>query len=380
MDDETNARPPARSSSAPSGEAANCGRSVRSEAVSGMRGARSRVAAAGLLDECRSVSSGHAPADPGSLGRRAVDMEVLSVRSSPRFRLAAVWLLSLCAVLLATAPAEASRTDCSPEPGWPGQDAAAASQVVTLVNQYRASQGLSQLSMSQSLTNAAAWKASQLAVDGPAGFDHTDYVTGRSPATRLQVCGYGDSFGENIALGQASAQAVMTAWLNSPGHKANLDYPYWTAIGVGAALGASGYGWVQDFGISNPDPIVSPVASLAPTPSTTAPVAAVPLASPIVAQAAPAAAPPPAVAASVGVRIMVRPRPRTRKRTARIRWHISGPARRVRCALNGRVLQRCGSTGRTLHVHRGRHTFRVTVSGPAGTDTKMIRWRVLRGR
>jgi uncharacterized protein YkwD len=304
-------------------------------------------------------------------------MEVHSVRSSPRARLAAVWLLSLCAVLFATAPAEASRTDCSPDPTWPGQDAAAASQVISLVNQYRASQGLSQLSLSQSLTNAAAWKASQLAFDGPAGFDHTDYLTGRSAQTRLQVCGYGDSFGENIALGQPTPQAVMTAWLNSPGHKANLDYPYWTAIGVGAAQGASGYGWVQDFGVSNADPIAAPFASLAPTPSATAPVAAVPLASPIVAPA-PAAAAPPAVAASVVVQIMVRPRSRTRERTARIRWHISGPAQQVRCALNGRVLQRCGATGRTLHVHRGRHTFRVTVSGPAGTDTKMVRWRVLR--
>jgi uncharacterized protein YkwD len=306
-------------------------------------------------------------------------MEVLSVRSSPRVRLVAVWLLSLCAVLLATAPAEASRTDCSPEPGWPGQDAAAASQVVSLVNQYRASQGLSQLSMSQSLTNAAAWKASQLAFDGPAGFDHSDYLTGRDPQTRLQVCGYGDSFGENIALGQASAQAVMTAWLNSPGHKANLDYPYWTAIGVGAAPGPSGYGWVQDFGISNPDPIATPIASLAPTPSATVPVAAVPLATPIVAPPAAAPAPAPATAASVAVQIMDRPRSRTRKRTARIRWQISGPAQQVRCALNGRVLQRCGSTGRTLHVHGGRHTFRVTVTGPGGTDTEMVRWRVLRG-
>jgi len=304
------------------------------------------------------------------------------VRSSPRVRLAAVWLLSLCAVLLATAPAEASRTDCSPEPGWPGQDAAAASQVVSLVNQYRASQGLSQLSMSQSLTNAAAWKASQLAFDGPAGFDHSDYLTGRDPQTRLQVCGYGDSFGENIALGQASAQAVMTAWLNSPGHKANLDYPYWTAIGVGAASGGYGYGWVQDFGISNPDPIVTPLATLAPTPSATAPTPAVPLAAPVQLVVPAAAAPPPpapaAEAAAVGVQIMDRPRSRTRKRTARIRWQISGQAQQVSCALNGRSLRRCGATGRTLHVRRGKHTFRVTVSSPTGSsDTKTVHWKVL---
>jgi len=39
----------------------------------------------------------------------------------------------------------------------------------------------------------------------------------------------------------------------------------------------------------------------------------------------------------------------------------------------------CGSTGRTLHVRRGRHVFRVTATGPMGTDTKQVRWRVVRG-
>ena len=145
------------------------------------------------------------------------------------------------------------------------------------MNVYRAARGLSQLTMSQSLTNAAAWKASELAVDVPAtggaAFSHSDYGTNRTPEARLQTCGYGDAFGENIALGQASPQAVMDAWINSAGHRANLEYPAWTAIGVGAAGGSWGYGWVQDFGVSNPDPIVTPLASLAPTPSTTAPTA-----------------------------------------------------------------------------------------------------------
>jgi uncharacterized protein YkwD len=309
-------------------------------------------------------------------------MEVFSVRSSPR-RVAAACLLPIFVVLLLSAPAKASRTDCSPEPGWPGQDAASAAEVVRLVNAYRASLGLSQLTMSQSLTNAAVWKASQLAVDVPAtsgaAFDHSDYGTGRTTEARLQTCGYGDAFGENIALGQASPQAVMDAWIASAGHRANLQYPAWTAIGVGAAAGGWGYGWVQDFGVSNPDPIVTPLASLAPTPSATAPTPVVPLArpleapvpAPVTAAAAPAAAAP-------DVEIMARPRSRTRQRTARIRWIISGQLQRLSCSLNGKALRRCGSTGRTLHVRRGRHVFRVTATGPMGTDTKQVRWRVVR--
>ena len=304
------------------------------------------------------------------------------MRSSPR-RVAAACLLPIFVVLLLSAPAKASRTDCSPEPGWPGQDAASAAEVVRLVNAYRAARGLSQLTMSQSLTNAAAWKASELAVDVPAtggaAFSHSDYGTNRTPEARLQTCGYGDAFGENIALGQASPQAVMDAWINSAGHRANLEYPAWTAIGVGAAGGSWGYGWVQDFGVSNPDPIVTPLASLAPTPSTTAPTPAVPLASPLEAPAAAqvtAAAP---AAAAPDVEIMARPRSRTRQRTARIRWVVSGQLQKLSCSLNGKALRRCGSTGRTLHVRRGRHVFRVTATGPMGTDTKQVRWRVVRG-
>jgi hypothetical protein len=271
-----------------------------------------------------------------------------------------------------------------PETGWPAQNPTLADQVVQLVNSYRASQGLSQLGVSQSLTNAASWKASQLAADvataGGAAFDHSDYVTGRSPEARLQACGYGASFGENIAIGQDSAQAVMTAWLNSPGHKRNLDYPGWTAIGVGAAAGGAGIGWVQDFGIANPDPIATATPNLAapPAAATPTPVPATPLAPPLVSSFVEAAASQPAASAP-DVRVKRRPRSRTHRRTARLRWNISGEAHDVSCTLNGRELKRCGYTGRTLrHVRRGRHVFRVTVTGPAGTDTAQIRWRVLR--
>jgi uncharacterized protein YkwD len=307
-------------------------------------------------------------------------MEVLSVRTSLRLRIAAACVLSSIAVVVTTAPADASRTDCVPEAAWPQQNAAVAADVVSRVNAYRAGRGLSQLQMSQSLTNAAAWKASQLAADGPADFSHTDPVTGRTTEQRVQACGYGDGFGENIALGQPSAESVMTAWLNSPGHRANLDYPGWVSIGVGAATGGPyGPGWAQVFGATIPDPVATPIASLVP-PSATSPSVAVPLPQQAI-EAPVAAAAPAAAAAAPGVQIMRRPKSRTRKRTARIRWAISGAAQQVQCALNGRTLKRCGATGRTIrHMKRGRHTFHVTVIGPSGSDTKQVRWRILRPR
>ncbi len=304
------------------------------------------------------------------------------MRAFPRLRIAAACVLSCLTALALTAPAQASRTDCVPEAGWPAQNAALAAEVVQHVNAHRAALGLNALGVSQSLTNAAAWKAAQLAVDVPAtqgaAFLHEDWGTGRTVPARLQACGYGFGSGENIALGQDSAAAVMAAWIASEGHRRNLEYAAWGAIGVGVASGPWGIAWVQDFGVSNPDPVASPVASLvAPSPSPTTPTIATPLPAPIEAPLVSAQA----AAEAAVVRMVDRPRSRTRKRTARFRWSITGAARQVKCTLNGRTLRRCGSTGRTLkHMKRGRHTFRVTVTGPSGTDTEQVRWRVVRGR
>jgi uncharacterized protein YkwD len=54
--------------------------------------------------------------------------------------------------------------------------------------------------------------------------------------------------GENIATGHVTADAMMTMWMNSPGHRANILNPIYTNIGVGATKTSAGawYG-VQDF-------------------------------------------------------------------------------------------------------------------------------------
>jgi uncharacterized protein YkwD len=309
------------------------------------------------------------------------------VRTSPRLRIAAACVLSSLAALMATAPAEASRSDCTIESGWPAQNAAWAADIVRRVNEYRAARGLTQLGVSQSLTNAAAWKASQLAVDvaaaGAPAFDHADYITNRRPETRLQACGYGSGFGENIAYGQPSPEAVMNAWIASDGHRRNLEYPGWAAIGVGAAQGPRGIGWVQDFGVALPDPISIPSPNLAPAPAPTAPTPATPLAPPVVAPPVASFAESLAAgaAAAPDVQIVGRPRVRTRKRTVRISWTVTGVAHHLSCSLDGRALAGCDTSGRMLrNVKRGRHTFQVNVAGPSGTDSQVIRWRVLRRR
>ena len=68
-------------------------------------------------------------------------------------------------------------------------------------------------------------------------------------------------------------QSVVNAWLNSAGHKANIENPSFVATGLGAAKAANGaIYWVQDFGFvadggSPPPPTTT---SSSPPPTTTA--------------------------------------------------------------------------------------------------------------
>ena len=85
-------------------------------------------------------------------------------------------------------------------------------------------------------------------------FSHTS-LDGRSPWDRIDEAGYPHfGAGENIAAGQRTAEDVVTAWLNSPGHCRNIMNPSFDELGVGYAYdAASTYQryWVQNFGIVN---------------------------------------------------------------------------------------------------------------------------------
>ncbi len=77
--------------------------------------------------------------------------------------------------------------------------------------------------------------------------------SGASPFTRIRRAGYRyRAAGENIAAGRslASPQAVVRAWLRSPGHCKVLMNPTYTHLGVGRVVGAGRYQvyWTQNFG------------------------------------------------------------------------------------------------------------------------------------
>ncbi|GAA1922335.1 CAP domain-containing protein [Streptantibioticus ferralitis] len=127
----------------------------------------------------------------------------------------------------------------------PGANARAMRQVLALVNQERAKAGCVPLTEDPRLGTLAQDFSQEMATRG--FFGHTD-PDGKSPWDRAAPLGIANLGGENIARGQAGAQAVMETWMNSPGHRANiLDCEYHT-IGIGVDFDSGGPWWTQDFG------------------------------------------------------------------------------------------------------------------------------------
>jgi uncharacterized protein YkwD len=124
-------------------------------------------------------------------------------------------------------------------------ESAAAAQVLKLVNEERAQVGCSPVAANSALTELAQNYSEDMAARG--FFDHTD-PDGRTPWDRAEKAGVSNLGGENIARGQADAAAVMDAWMNSPGHRANILNCDFKTLGVGVEFGSGGPWWTQNFG------------------------------------------------------------------------------------------------------------------------------------
>ncbi|KOX03762.1 membrane protein [Streptomyces sp. NRRL B-1140] len=124
-------------------------------------------------------------------------------------------------------------------------ESAAAAQVLSLVNEERAKVGCSPVAANSALTDLAQSYSEDMAARG--FFDHTD-PDGRTPWDRAEKAGISNLGGENIARGQANAAAVMDAWMNSPGHRANILNCDFKTLGVGVEFGSGGPWWTQNFG------------------------------------------------------------------------------------------------------------------------------------
>jgi uncharacterized protein YkwD len=112
------------------------------------------------------------------------------------------------------------------------------------VNKERAKEGLSALTTNNTITAAGNVRAKEIVQS----FSHTR-PNGSSPFTALKEAGISyQAAGENIAYGQKTPQEVVTGWMNSPGHRANIMNPNFGKVGIGVYKASNGtIYWTQLF-------------------------------------------------------------------------------------------------------------------------------------
>lgn len=116
-------------------------------------------------------------------------------------------------------------------------------EVVRLVNAQRAQNGLKPLAENWELSRVARYKSADMA--SRRYFSHESPTYG-SPYQMMRSFGISfRSAGENIAYGQRTPAAVVAAWMNSSGHRANILNSSYTQIGVG--YHEAGNYWTQMF-------------------------------------------------------------------------------------------------------------------------------------
>ena len=140
-------------------------------------------------------------------------------------------------------------------------------QVVQLINQQRAANGLPPLNIDSRLVQAARRHSQDMATHD--FFSHIG-SDGSTPGQRIRDAGYSFvSAGETIAGGYPSPSSVVQGWMNSPKHREILLGNF-VDVGVGYAYNPGaffGYYWTADFASPsawNPTP-VPPTATPVPT-------------------------------------------------------------------------------------------------------------------
>ena len=129
-------------------------------------------------------------------------------------------------------------------PGLTGQE----NEVIRLVNVERDKAGCGSVSLNTKLRTAMRLHVQELGTHGDLYISHVS-DDGRDFSQRAKEQGYDAPGGENVARGQRDAADVMTSWMNSEGHRANILNCDFKAIGVGAVKGVDRtIVWGQIFG------------------------------------------------------------------------------------------------------------------------------------
>jgi uncharacterized protein YkwD/uncharacterized protein YraI len=184
-------------------------------------------------------------------------------RARAKSRTLGAWVAAVLAALTVFAPGAAAAPAApegfaAPSLAVSSADACADSEEVgflALINEYRAASGLRALSLSSSLSSAAAYHSVDMAANGYLA--HT-LLDGTTVEQNMANFGYqGGTHGENIAAGTESAAEAMQIWQGSAEHNANMLNASFGAIGIGRAYDPNsqyGWYWTTIFGDVNDGP------------------------------------------------------------------------------------------------------------------------------
>jgi uncharacterized protein YkwD len=136
------------------------------------------------------------------------------------------------------APAPAPAAAAAPASGGPE------TQVLALVNAARAAAGCGPVSADPGLASVARAHSEDMRAKGYFGHVNREGLDPFDRAEQAEV----SARAENIAEGQPDAAAVMEAWMDSAGHRANILNCGLTRLGTGVATGSGGPWRTQLFG------------------------------------------------------------------------------------------------------------------------------------
>jgi uncharacterized protein YkwD len=136
--------------------------------------------------------------------------------------LPAVSLLTACQLFVA-----------GPDSATPPDLPAEVRSFVAAMNEHREDRGCTTLTWDDQIADVAIAHSEDMARN--IYFSHTN-LSGQSPFDRLRAEGVPfRSAGENIAYGQTTGRQVLQSWLNSAGHRANIENCQYSRHGVGLA-------------------------------------------------------------------------------------------------------------------------------------------------
>jgi len=142
-------------------------------------------------------------------------------------------------------------TSLAPAISVPVEIPSESAAMLAAVNEFRSDNGVGLLVWCSALASSALGHSVDMA--NRQFFDHVN-PDGDDPFARMLAASYGENGGENIAVGYESVALVMEAWIDSPGHRANLLEPGFVDFGeghiTGDYMGSPAIYWTQNFGFS----------------------------------------------------------------------------------------------------------------------------------